>query len=514
MTKPRALPWLAKDRETDWRFTWLLCIPYLAFLIWMQAHHEMWRDEIHPWTLARLANGFSDLVTGDRLYEGHPPLWFWYLHVWTWFVKAAWGIQAATIAAATAAAAILVRFAPFPRYLKVLLLFSYFFGYEYTVMSRNYVLGWLLVCIVCALDHRVRTRYLALAVALGLLALTSFYGLVMCIFLLGYFLLGQTRLALESPNNRPPRVLALSLPPRALATVAIVGAAILFCLATIEPPDPNPYSPGFEWNQAKVSAIPRMLFRVTTGIVPWAPGWNPEFWWGTQVFWENNLLLAAGVGTALLVLALVALYPSWRLALVYAAATVTMAMFQQVRHEGCTRHWGHYFMFLVVCAWLARNALPHRRHLPATLLLSAIVLGQAPTLIAATVVDTRGPFSGGRETAAFIEQAGLQDLPIVAGPDFAMVTVAGFLRKPFFAHETDEINETVVFHGHHKPFSSDELMNKAIAVSREKKSPVLLVCTRQLPDPPARTTRTLLFTSRPKPVVSDEVFSVYRLETF
>jgi uncharacterized membrane protein len=161
MTMPRALKALVKDRETGWTFTLLLCLPYLAFLIWMHAHHEMWRDEIHAWTLARLARGFSELVTGDRIYEGHPPLWFWYLRVWTWFVKSAWGIQAATIAASMAAAVLLARFAPFPRYLKVLLLFSYYYGFEYTVMSRNYVLGWLLVCVFCALYHQVRVRYLA-----------------------------------------------------------------------------------------------------------------------------------------------------------------------------------------------------------------------------------------------------------------------------------------------------------------------------------------------------------------
>jgi hypothetical protein len=514
MTMPRALRWLAKDRETDWRFTWMLCIPYLAFLIWMQAHHEMWRDEIHPWTLSRLVPGFADLVTGDRMYEGHPPLWFWYLHIWSWFVEAAWGIQAATVAAATAAALILARFAPFPRYLKVLLLFSYFFGYEYSVMTRNYTLGWLLLCVMCALDHRVRTRHLAIAAALALLALTSIYGLVMSIFLLGCFVLSQTRLSLWSPTSAPPRVLALSIPPRALAAIAVVCATVLFCVSTIEPPDPNPFSPGFDWHQYKLASLPRMLFRVTTGIVPWAPEWNREFWWGTQVYWENHLSLSAGVGAGLLILTLIALLPSWRLMLAFAGAVATMATFQQVRHEGCTRHWGHYFMFLVGCAWLVRNAYPRRNHAVSTLLLLAIVIVQVPTFIAATVVDTRIPFSGGRETAAFIEGAKLQDLPIVAGPDYAIVTVAGYLRKPFLAHETEEVNQTVVYHGRHKPYSSDELMKKAVSVSREKQSPVLLISTRSLPDPPPKTTRELLFTSRANPVVSDEVFSVYRLQSY
>ena len=50
---------LAKERETGWTFTWLLCLPYLAFLVWMHVHHEMWRDEIHAWSLSRAAHGFA-----------------------------------------------------------------------------------------------------------------------------------------------------------------------------------------------------------------------------------------------------------------------------------------------------------------------------------------------------------------------------------------------------------------------------------------------------------------------
>ena len=107
---------------------------YLAFLIWMHAHHEMWRDEVHAWSLARIAQGFGDLVTGDRRYEGHPPLWFWYLRVWSWIVPEVWGLQVATVAAAVGAAVVLLRFAPFPRYLKLLLLLTYDFGYELSVM--------------------------------------------------------------------------------------------------------------------------------------------------------------------------------------------------------------------------------------------------------------------------------------------------------------------------------------------------------------------------------------------
>jgi hypothetical protein len=131
--------------------------------------------------------------------------------------------------------------------------------------------------------------------------------------------------------------------------------------------------------------------------------------------------------------------------------------------------------------------------------------------VVAMAFETKEIFSGGRETAAFIVEKGLQDLPIVAGPDYAAVTVAGYLRRPFIAHETEEINETVVFHSRRKQFSTGQLVDRSVAVARERKSPVLLISNQGLPDPPGGSTRVRLFTSRPG-LVGDETFTVYRVE--
>lgn len=502
---------LSKQRETDWRFTLVLCAVYAAYLIWMHVHHEMWRDEIHAWSVARLAHGFWDLVTGERVYEGHPELWYWYLRIWSWFVDAAWGLQLATASAAVAAAVLFVRFAPFPRYLKLLVLFSYYFAFEYTVMARNYVLGWLCLCLFCALYHPLRVRHLGLALALGLMSLTSFFGLTMSIFLLGFLLLDQVSVAASPGHDDPPARLTLTASPWLLAGAVAVLATIAFCALTLEPPDPNPFSPGFCYWALEAKALPDVFYRITAGFLPWRKLAMETFWgmqtlWETRTFWVNQTL-----GAVLLVLALLSLYPSWRLMLVYLAAMAAMQVFAIIRFDGVTRHWGHYVMLLVGAAWLVRTTFPRRRHALSTAFLVAVFAFQIEAAVAAIIVDTGTVFSGGRETAAFIVEHGLRDLPIVAGPDFAVETVAGFLQRPFIAHETEEISQTVVYHGRRKPFSASELVDKAVAVARENAGPVLLITNQGLPPQPAGTARTHLFTSRPS-AVADEVFSVYRVE--
>ncbi len=511
MTTPRALKLIAKDRETSWTFTLALCVPYLLFLVWMHVHHEMWRDEVHAWTLARLAQSFHELVTGDRIYEGHPPLWFWYLRVWTWVTKSVWGLQVATILPAAGAAVLLARYAPFPRFVKVLLLFSFHYGFEFTVMSRNYVLGWFILCWLCATYHPLRVRHRVLACALALLSMTSFYGLVMSFFLLAFLVLDQLRLRLAPGSKTLPAEIQASMSPRIFVTVAIAAAAYLFVVLVVDPPDPNPYSPGFFFDLVTPGSIHDMLYRLTAGYLPWRKFITAQFWWEPYSFWDRKEVWYDYTGGALFVLSLLALLPSWRLILAYLGAVAVMQIFQQARMEGSPRHWGHYLMIFVALCWLLRVRHPKRSHWVSTLVLTGVFLIQVESFVVATVVDTRDNFSGARETAAFIRNAGLEDQPIVAGPDAVVATVTGHLRRNFFACETEEINQTVVFHNRRRGFTPENLLDKAVTVSRELGRPVLLISNQDLPETPAARGRQLLFTSKPG-AIPDEVFRVYTLD--
>ena len=47
---------------------------YALVLAFGLAHHEMWRDELQAWLLARDSAGPADLFANLK-YEGHPALW-------------------------------------------------------------------------------------------------------------------------------------------------------------------------------------------------------------------------------------------------------------------------------------------------------------------------------------------------------------------------------------------------------------------------------------------------------
>ena len=299
----RAWRAVARDRETTWWFTGGVAALYLAFLIFMHAHHEMWRDEVHAFSLARIAQSFGELVTGDRRYEGHPPLWFWYLRLWSFVIPEVWGLHVATVVPAVGAAVLLLRFAPFPRYLKVLLLLTYDLGFELTVTCRNYVLGWLLLCAFLVLYHPLRPRPLAMAVVLSLLGLTSVYGMVLAVGLMIFLAAENIRLRRQTP----PLLVAGVLPSQVVA-MAIVVATLAFAAWSVEPMDPNPFAPG--WNLGALDApdaLTESLKRFADGMAPMRPD-RLDFWgrW-YEVCEVVPGMLPWGAG-ALLAAAIVVLY--------------------------------------------------------------------------------------------------------------------------------------------------------------------------------------------------------------
>jgi hypothetical protein len=508
MVTARAARWWRasmKDHETSWRFAALAACLYLAFLVWMQVHHEMWRDEVHAWSLARNAHDFADLVTGDRRYEGHPPLWFWYLRVWGWIFPEAWGLQVATVAAAMGAAVLMLRYAPFPRYLKLMLLATYFFGYEYTVMCRNYVLGWLVLCLFCTAYHPLRPRPLTLALLLALLSWTSLYGCLIA---------GGLALFLVLHNMRwraglEPRQLIVAVGTRRIAAVLLVVAAFGFCLWSIEPFDPNPYVG--EWNFLELDwpTVPQAMNRVLDGMAPLRP-FTIDFWGRLWEFWNRVPAVMPYAGGVILLAAVAVLYRCWRVTAFYLATVLVMGFIQAVRYWGSSRHWGHFFMALLAASWLLRTRMPRRLHAPSLILLTVLCGFQFESFLAATVIDTREVFSGGRDAAAFIRGAGLQDLPQVGGPSIYL-TPFTYLRRPFYNMENEEVEETLAFHGRRGPFTMEGLVAKAVAVSREHHSPVVVVNWMDpLPPAPPGVRMRLLFTTRPG--VVEEQFTVYLLD--
>ena len=144
-----------------------LCL-YAGLLAWSIPYHKPWADEAQAWQIARtlpLRQIFPLLS-----YEGHPGLWYLCLWVLSRLHVSYTGMRCFAAAIAFLGVVVLVTTSPFPRFLKLLLPFTFFLAFQYAVVARSYV--WVpLLLFLCAYFWAQRLeRPLPIALCLGLLA--------------------------------------------------------------------------------------------------------------------------------------------------------------------------------------------------------------------------------------------------------------------------------------------------------------------------------------------------------
>lgn len=151
---------------------------YAAAHLLMAIFHEPWYDEAVSWQIARCAS-VRDILFRIPHYEGHPPLWHLILLP---FAKLGapyeLSLTLVSLVFAGAAVGLIIYHAPFPRIVRLLLPFTYFFFYQYGVISRPYCVM-MLAFILLAMGYRSRNekpgKY---TLSLMLLCLTSAYGIL------------------------------------------------------------------------------------------------------------------------------------------------------------------------------------------------------------------------------------------------------------------------------------------------------------------------------------------------
>lgn len=97
--------------KSNTAFTGLLVSVFFIFGLIGIANHEMWRDELQAWMIARDSSSLSDLFRNLR-YEGHPGLWHSCLYFITRFTRNPIAMQFFHLLLATGVIFIFTRFSP------------------------------------------------------------------------------------------------------------------------------------------------------------------------------------------------------------------------------------------------------------------------------------------------------------------------------------------------------------------------------------------------------------------
>ncbi len=157
------------------------CIAFSLFIILsivMFVFHEPWYDEIQAWMVATDAS-IGEMIFDLPHFEGHPPFWTLILAVFAKTgVPMEIGLRIPTLLFSAIAAFLVIFKAPFKKWIRCLIPFSYYLFYQYTVICRPYslmFLGFVLAALFYKERNQKPARYL---LALFLLCMSSAYGIM------------------------------------------------------------------------------------------------------------------------------------------------------------------------------------------------------------------------------------------------------------------------------------------------------------------------------------------------
>ena len=418
--------------------------------------HEIWRDEAQAWLLARDSASMLDLFRNSR-YEGHPLLWHYCLYGLSRLTHSVRAMQGLNLLIAIASSLLLVKRSPFALPQRGLLVFGYFFIYEYTLLSRSYGMGVFLVFLFCTLYCRRQPGYWGLTAVLILLANTSIFGLLLsfslaiALFYRLFFLPMRCQLngEMKSPLRKDnPQSNWLYYSGALLLgwgfSVCQIARAVFGVPETYEV-EPQVASSWIE-NTNK-------LFQITLKSYLPMPNFRFHFWNGHLL---EDLSLLPGPGPVflclsgvlsllVLLLAIALLRKTPVFLMVYGFGMLSMGGLFVLVYRGSARHYGHLFVLLLACLWLSRGWLAHdltgdvhkgKRQVYDRLFTGVLCL-QVFSGVYAYTADIRLPFSTSYAAAAQIERARLDDRPLIGINQRPVSSLSAYLNRPIYYPEAE-----------------------------------------------------------------------------
>lgn len=447
-------------------FAILITVLYGLLLAFIMSHHELWRDEAQAWLISAASNSLMDILNNTR-YEGHPPLWFIVMWPFTYFDNPNW-IKVPHFLLSIAVCFLVVRYAPFPRYVTVMLVFSYFFFYEYAVISRNYQLGVLGMVGFLATLPKAKDNPWWAVLFLSIAATANVFALIISL-LLGFYYLVQVFPKLLSGSQAQQFRLRLVLPVLVLLGI-VVATAI-----KMNPPADQDFSPAWFWTFQfdRANAIWHMFGQVLVPI--------PS---DVVQFWNHSILPGPWLKytTGILIIALfLGFYRQPKYLFWLGFFLVALILFQHIKFIGNIRHGGHMWLAVVIVVWLLAAQIGWRQ-LPTMLkgLFVVLLVGHMYATISASAKEVAYEFSGGEATAQFVKQAGYAEHDIIAFPDHTVSSFLAHMAKPAYFPINHQMGTFVWWNNKRANHNFPEYLHQEEIALRQKAGKTIIVTSREL----------------------------------
>ena len=304
---------MIKLQATQLRYVLPLMLLYTVVSVIGMFHHEVFSEEAQQLTISRDSTSVID-VYKNMLYEGHVTLWNTLMFFITHYISARpIYMQLFHLMTISAAVFIFLRYAPFNLTVKTLIIFGCYFLFVYSIVSRNYALGILLLFVCCVLMADPAKNMVKIGVVVVLMCFTHLFYVFAAagIFLyLLFFTIGKKEL-----HRRFAVFTALFL----------FGSICAFFQTRRIPEDSIVHvAPGFSW--VNVNDIYFGIKCFARGYIAFPP-LDRQYFWDKQFiqYLPDNVTIVSAL--LLFTITLLFLYKSWKAVLFYVPAVALLTAF-------------------------------------------------------------------------------------------------------------------------------------------------------------------------------------------
>ena len=393
----------------------LITLPFYLLFLAQLANHQIWRDEINAWAISFISPNLTALFHRVH-YEAHPALWYLVLFTASRVSHSLWMLKLVEAIIGTGIYALLAWASPFRRIELLLILCSYYFVFEYTVMCRMYSLELLFAMAYVWFRTRRPDWVIRNTFWLGLIANVDITGAILAGALLLEY--GISRLA------RPGATAKLKL--RDIATaVTVFTASLAISVGTLWPAKDIGWSTTGKMFSQFWDAGHLVQAALKWVAVPWVP---PPI----------NILdqwLASGwfyffLSPAILFVLYLIFRDHPRPAIILVAIILLGTLFSHITGVAAVRHTGIVYIGFLVALWMLRSQPTRVSPLVYLLLLLPVIPG-----IMAEIDQWSWPYSDSQAATDWIVQQNLENLPLFGTPDSNVIGVPERLNLPIYQLE-------------------------------------------------------------------------------
>lgn len=514
--------------RSNYIFNFSLILIFLSLSCIGIVNHEMWRDELQAWLIAKDSSSISNLFSNLR-YEGHPALWHLGLYVISRFTNNPISMQFYHLIFATGTIVLFVCFSPFTKLQKVLFTFGYFPFFEYSLISRSYAIGIFLIFLLCTLFKTRNQKYLWISIILFLLANVSIYTSIISIAIYCALLIEW----IFMPSLKAVTLKTLARKRDLIISNVIFVAGILVSLWQIIPPADTGFAA--KWETTIDAGYFMDCFSIISKAFLPIPNFFDLNWWNTNIFdlfpykieVSINFLLSLFLLSGILFFLLI----DFQVFSIYVISIGLILIFTYIKYQGSLRHHGHIFILFIACLWIAlykdkRIDFPkifflkriskffYRKR---NLLLNILLSIHAIAGIHAFSQDLLYSFSGSKEVSQVLNNFPANNVQIIGNQDAAVSPISGYLNKKIYYVENQKLGSFIVWNQERtdKKIELNKIIDFIGKIQSKNRSDIVLVLNyplerKQISAFPQNIT-PINFSSN-KIIVEDEKYYLYLIK--